>query len=177
MQIFWNTSSNLWDGAIDIASAAKAADECNRILRQELPPEEESVHAKDVLAAKTRELDARTQFKVYSPMEPGQCTKEVAGTRWVLSWKMVEGVETVEARLAAKGYQDPDLKEGLAKTSGCVSLRPSHLQFVSLAALRGWRLRSLDIKNAFLQADGFGRDVFIQSPPKIFRGIPVVLRN
>ena len=99
------------------------------------------------------------------------------GTRWVLTWKMVEGVKTVKARLVATGYQDPDLKNGLVETSGCVSPRSSHLQVVSLAALRGRRLWSLDIKNAFLQADGFGRDVFIQSPPVWLPGIPGVFGN
>ena len=51
-----------------------------------------------------------------------------------------------------------------------MSLRPSRLLVVSLAALRGWRLWSLDIKNAFLQADGFGRGVFIKSPPEWLPG-------
>ena len=74
---------------------------------------------------------------------------------------MVEGVKTVKAHLVATGYQGPDLK-----LSGSASLRSSHLQAISLAALRGWGLWSIDIKNAFLQADGFGRVVFIQSPPE-----------
>ena len=66
----------------------------------------------------------------------------------------------------AKGYQYPDLQDGLIETSGSVSLRSSHLQVISLAALRRWKLWSIDIKNAFLQADGIGRDVFMQSPPE-----------
>ena len=57
-----------------------------------MSPEEEALFAKDVFAAKTRELDAWAQFKVYNPLEPGKCTKDVVGTRWVLTWKMVEGV-------------------------------------------------------------------------------------
>ena len=51
----------------------------------------------------------------------------------------------------AKGFQDPDLQEGLVDTSGCVALRSSHLQVISLSALKKWRLWSLDIKNAFLR--------------------------
>ena len=73
------------------------------------------------------------------PMEPRECYKDVAGARWVLTWKVVDGVKTVKARLAAEGRQDPDLKDGLVETSGCVSMQASHLQVVSLAALRGWR--------------------------------------
>ena len=54
MQFFWNAPSNLFDGAIDVVPTAEAADECYRIPGQELPPEAESVFAKDVLAAKSR---------------------------------------------------------------------------------------------------------------------------
>ena len=179
MQLFLNTGRGNDDVTVfeygvgeicNVVATAKAADECNRILGQELPQEEERLYAKDVLAAKTRELDARTQFKVYNPLEPGKGTEEVVGTRWVLTWKMVEGAKTAKARLVAKGYQGPDFKQGLVETSGSASLRPPHLQVVSLAALRGWRLRSIDIKNARPQADGFGREVFTQSPPEWLRG-------
>ena len=147
MQLLRNTPSSLRDGAIDVVSSAKAADACNRFSGQELSPDEERVHDKDVFAAKTRELDAWSQFKVYSSMKPGEVDKEAAGTRWVLTWTVVDG------------YQDPDLEDGLVKASGRVNMRSSHFQVVSLAALRAWRLWSLDVKNPFLQSDGFGRDV------------------
>ena len=140
MQLFRNTPSNLWDGAIDVVSSAKAANECTRISGQELPLEEESVYEKDALAAKARELDAQTQFKVDSHMDAGKCNKKAVGTRWALTWKMVEGVKTVKARTAAKGYRDPDLKDGLVGTSGCVSLRSPHLQVTPLAARRKERV-------------------------------------
>ena len=57
-----------------------------------------------MIAARTRELDARTQFMAHIPLKPGKRTKELVGTRWVLTWKVVEGVKTVKARLVAKGY-------------------------------------------------------------------------
>ena len=58
----------------------------------------------------------------------------------------MDGIKKVEARLVAKGFQDPDLTEGLVDTSGCVSLRSSHLQVASLSALNKWKIWSLDIK-------------------------------
>ena len=63
-----------------------------------------------------------------------------------------------------KGYQAPDLRMGNVDIAGCVSRRSSHLQLISLGALRKWPLWSLDIKNAFGQADGFDRDVFRRAP-------------
>ena len=77
---------------------------------------------------------------------------------------MADGQKSVKARLAAKGYQDPDLQAGPVDTSGCVSLRSSHLQAISPCGIEKWISQNLDIKNAFLQADGFERDVFIQAP-------------
>ena len=70
----------------------------------------------------------------------------------------------MKARLATKGFQDPNLKDGLAETSGRVSLRSSHLQVVPFSAIRNWKLWSLGIKNAFLQEGGFGRDIFLHAP-------------
>ena len=87
-------------------------------------------------------------------------------TRWVLKWKMAGGGGTAEARLVAKSIQAPDLKDGVADTSGCLSLRSPHLQVLSLSALKKLKLRSLDIKNACLQADGFAEDVFPHDSPE-----------
>ena len=53
---------------------------------------------------------------------------------------MVDGKESVEARLVATGYQDPDLKDSNVDTSGRVSLRSSHLQVISLGAIRKWKI-------------------------------------
>ena len=40
-----------------------------------------------------------------------------------LNKEMKEGKKCAKANLAAKGFQGPNLKEGLVDTSGCVSLR------------------------------------------------------
>ena len=85
-------------------------------------------------------------------------------TRWVLTWKDLEGKPTVKARLVARGFQDPDLADGLVDTSSCVSFRSFYLQVISLSALKKWKLWSLDIKNAFLQADPFSREVYLRAP-------------
>ena len=119
------------------------------------------MHGDLVASAKMKELEAWGKFKVFSPVKSNSLSKKSVDSHWVLTWKMVEGLKTVKARVVAKGFQDPDLQEGLVDTSGCVRLRSSHLQVISLSALKKWRLWSLDIKDAFLQADPLQRDVFL----------------
>ena len=79
---------------------------------------------------------------------------------------MEDGKKNVKARSAATGYQGPGLKDGSVDASGYVSSPFPHLRVTSLGALRTWKTGNLGIKNAFLQADGFGRDVFPRAPAK-----------
>ena len=144
--------------------SAWVAEERNRISGQELTEGEERAFSDLVKKAKERELEAWEQLRVFSPIQPGTQQENLVDTRWVLAWKEVDGVKTAKARLAAKGFQGPDLRMGNVDIAGCVSCRSSHLQVVSLGALRKWPLWSLDIKNAFLQADGFDRDVLLRAP-------------
>ena len=146
------------------AVSAWDADECDRASGQELPPEEGRQHAELVQQPKNRELDAWGKFDVYESRAIGNVSKQVVHTRWVLTWKMADGQKSVEARLAAKGYQDPDLKDGLVDTSWRISRRSSHLQVISLCSIKKWKLWGLDAENALSQADGYYRDVFIRAP-------------
>ena len=144
------------DGAI----SAGVADECNRVSGQELSPEQDKRHAGLVHEGKLRELAAWEKFDVYSHRAARTVSNEIVQTRWVLTWKMVDDKKKAKARLATKGFQDPDLREGL------VSLRSSHLRVISAGATRKRKIWSLGFKNAFRQADGFARDVFIYAPDK-----------
>ena len=71
---------------------------------------------------------------------------------------MADGWRVVEARSAAKGQTDPDMRAGMVETSGCVNLR-SH-------TFRAALLWSLDFRNALLQADGLYREVYFQALPQ-----------
>ena len=97
---------------------------------------DEQRSVKEVEAAKCRELDDWCKFQAFSPVPSTKVTKDAVETRWVLTWKALEGKRTVKARLVARGLQDPDLAEGLVDTSSCVSIRSSHLQVISLSALK-----------------------------------------
>ena len=58
------------------------------------------------------ELSARKQFKGLEPVKEAALSTSVVDTRWAPAAKMVGSKEHAEARPAAKGYQDPDLKDG-----------------------------------------------------------------
>ena len=66
---------------VDGAISARVADECNRILRQELAPEEEEMRANLVTAGKQRELAAWGKFDVFSPTEVRKVQKQIVQTR------------------------------------------------------------------------------------------------
>ena len=114
--------------------------------------------------AQGRELDAWGQPKVFSPVKMGSHPEDVADTRWLLTWKEVEGAKTVKARFAVKGFQGPDLRNGNADIAGFVSRRSSQLQLISLGALKEWAIWSLDMENAVFRADGLDREVCVRAP-------------
>ena len=78
-------------GGVDGAISARVADECNRISRQELTPEEEGMHADLVKAAKIREFEAWGKFGVLAPHEACVVRRQIVQTRWVLTSKMADG--------------------------------------------------------------------------------------
>ena len=101
--------------------------------------------------AKVKELSAWQNFWVFEPYQARGVSTKVVQTRWALTCK-------------ATGYQGPDLREGIVDASGRVSLPSCHLQGVSLCAINKGKIWGLYFKNAFSQADGFIRDVFLRAP-------------
>merc|ERR550534_3291881 len=66
------------DGAVH----AWAADECNRVLGQELSSEEELSCHDLVHEGKMRELEAWTKFKVFPSVQESDISKTVIDSRW-----------------------------------------------------------------------------------------------
>ena len=64
------------------------------------------------------------------------------------------GEGAARALLGAKRHEDPDLREGAAGASRCLSFRSSHLQIIFSGAAKIRNIGGLDIKNVFLQAGG-----------------------
>lgn len=95
--------------------------------------------------------------------------RRVIGSRWVLTWKHVDGqVErNAKARLVLLGYQDPDLG-AFAKSSPTLT-RTARSMILALTAQFEWDLFSLDAKNAFLAGDLTSRSLslYMRIPPDL----------
>ena len=148
----------------DAAIPARVADECSRVLEQELSTEEEETYVDPAQEANVKELGAWRNSGVLKQFQERAVSKKIVQTKWVRTYKMMEGTKSIDTRMVAKGYQDPALKKGLVDTSGCVSLRSPHLRAISLRAVKKWKIWRLEIENAFLRAAGFNRAVFLRAP-------------
>ena len=67
----------------DEAASAWVADECNRVLGQELSAEEELSCKELAHEGKMRELEAWKKFKVFSSVNESDISKTVIDSRWV----------------------------------------------------------------------------------------------
>ena len=138
--------------------------ECNRVLGQESTEAEGRVRADLARKARRRELEKWEPFKAFSLVRMGARSKEMADTRWAVTWKKVDGVKTAEARLLAEGYQDPDLRNGGVDIACCVCRKSPHLRLIFLGAPKTSPIWNLDVENASPQADGFNREVHLRDP-------------
>ena len=93
-----NLSSEAPLDGVGSAISAWVALACSQTLGQELSAQEEQVHGDLAKSAKMKELEAWGKFKVFSPASSGNLTKSSVDPRWVLTWKMMDGVKSVKAR-------------------------------------------------------------------------------
>ena len=92
--------------------------------------------------------------------------QETVGSRWVITKKeKADGQKkNFKGRLVAKGFQEKEAPQADSPTM----LRESMKLFFAVAANQDFKLRSMDIRAAFLQARELDRDVYLQ-PPKDIR--------
>ena len=70
---------------------------------------------------------------------------------------MVGGKKDVKARPVAKAYRDSGLVEGGVDASGCVRLRSSPLQVISLVALKKLEIWAFRVRTALITRYLFAR--------------------
>ena len=105
-------------------------------------------------AAKEEELLKLKEFQVYE--EEDDKGQNCISTRWVCTKKGDE----IKARLVAKGFQETEHVRADSPTIG----KPLTRLTLSIAASKGWTIKSTDIKSAFLQSDEIDRIVYVKPP-------------
>ena len=113
--------------------------------------------------AKQNEMEKWQEEGVYQ--EVRDIGQDKISTTWVITEKMKDDKIVTKARLVARGYEE-DKSSIRADSPTC--MKDSVRVMLSIAAGKGWKIRSLDVKAAFLQGKTIEREVFLQ-PPVEFR--------
>ena len=114
----------------------------------------------EVLKAKLEEIENLKSHNVFT-----EVTKEQQPTidvRWVITEKFKDGQKQTKARLVAKGFQESN---DIQKDSP-TCLKENLRLVATIAASEKWKIKSLDIKSAFLQGKIIEREAYLTPPPE-----------
>ena len=121
------------------------------------------------IQAKEKELQNWEDFGVYEEVQDeGQKT---LGTNWVMVMKIIDGKEVPKARLCVRGdlEEDVDLVRRDSPTVNKTNIKLFYL----IAMHRKWKIKTADVKAAFLQGSDLDREVYLKPPKE--RRIPGVI--
>ena len=115
-----------------------------------------------IKAAKELEMEKWIEEKVIEEVsDEGQ---ERLSTTWVMTEKLVDGMEVIKARLVVRGYEEVEKVRADSPTCHKDSVR----LLLAISISKDWILEALDIKAAFLQGGNIERELYVTSP-KEFR--------
>ena len=121
------------------------------------------------IEAKEKELKNWEDFGVFEEVpDEGQ---KALGTNWVLVKKIIDSEEGVKARLCVRGDMEEEV-ETIRRDSPTVNKTNIKL-FYLIAVHKKWKIRTADVKAAFLQGTDLDREVYLRPPKE--RRIPGVL--
>ena len=110
------------------------------------------------------ELEALAQNHTWT-LVPRQSHMNVVGSKWVFKAKLQANgtLDRLKACLVAKGYHQVDGIDYLETFSPVI--KPGTIRLVlSLALIRKWDIRQLDVKNAFLHGY-IHENIYMEQPP------------
>ena len=121
--------------------------------------------SKAELISEAKAVDTACMAELKSWLDHGTCKPVLASTftkatglapvtaRWVLTWKVKEGVRGVKARLCLRGFQE--VNQSQLHTASPTATRLGHRLIVQRAAELHQQVTSPDISTAFLQSSTF----------------------
>ena len=119
----------------------------------------EEICDSELAHSKLEELQKWRVNNVYETVEySGQ---ECVSVRWVNKVKILDGQRNVKSRLVARGFEE--CHENIKKESPTCAKESLRLSLAVIASKK-WKLRSIDIKAAFLQGKKMEREVYLIPP-------------
>ena len=112
---------------------------------------------KECKEAKTVEIEKLKNFGIFESVEDEGQSR--ISTKWVLWWKDKE----IRARLTARGFEEEQFVESRSPTVSKRAFRA----FLAVSQSRNFRIKTTDIKSAFLQSDDLSREVYIEPPKEV----------
>ena len=131
------------------------------IFTVEVPVRE---HGKpEIIEAKDREIENLKTYETFEEVEENG--QETIGSRWIVTEKEKHDgqKQAYKARLVAKGFQEIDQPQSDSPTAA----KESFKLLMALAANQNFKVVSMDIRAAFLQAKKLDREVFVRPPDDI----------
>ena len=96
-----------------------------------------------------RELTGIMKHDAMRCVKKVNCSTKSIASRWVLTWKMIDGQLDVKARLVIKGFLDPQVNQIITASATASAL--SHRMLGSYAVNHELKVVSYDVSQAFLQ--------------------------
>ena len=118
----------------------------------DLTPMEMKIHQKEVDAAKLKEIKDLFGLGCFRRM-PKKLAQNGVDTRWVIKWKMVEGMKAIKARLTMRGFKD--CAEMLETFAGTASRWAQRVVNSIVAQNDDFALFSFDVGAAFAKGMTF----------------------
>ena len=123
----------------------------------------------DAKKAKANELELLEEFDVYQEENYEDLStedqKSIVSTTWVVTEKEKDDKKIIKARLCARGFEE---KTDFRRDSPTISKRSLRIM-LAVIVTKGWRVKALDAKSAFLQGTEIERKVYVKPPPEAER--------
>ena len=163
----WNTT--LENGENMVINFAEHVSEIEEILENQneeyitITENDETINTlsstkDEKLHAKLKELQSWKEHGVY--VEKDDDGSKCITTKWVLKDKIINNLPSTKARLCIRGFEE----EANLRRDSPTAMKESVRFALGIAASKGWKLRSLDVKTAFLQSKRLERSVLIRPP-------------
>ena len=150
-------------------------DQVHTVLHTIIHPSQHNLPG--VVEAKAKEVQGHVDFGTFelvkeADLSPQQLQKVIPAT-WVVVYKGIPGKGKIKARLCARGDREPDVDQ--IRTDAPTASKDSIRILLSVAASKGWKISSLDFKNAFVQGKVIDRELYMKPPPDLRASNPGML--